>query len=261
MGNWSGNPAVNEYHWTQDEADAVLSRHEGQWFLSRSMSMDDEWKHDYLGDVSTDEAFKAADKILWQEFADYHEDREQKPKLTIVDRVRDAIQDRNEDGMIRFAWSRNEKGPYVVQISDKDGVKYLSRAGMEDLGPDFDTIAKAAIFPVKRDAQHLAKIAQGIHETGQISVVTQTEAYEVAATQELRQEAQVAYDAWQNDLQNAELENDYFEKLTKLDQVLADRGLERGETIDEEMPMRSFEPLSWASDRLQNWSQDRGRGR
>jgi hypothetical protein len=54
---------------------------------------------------------------------------------------------------------------------------------------------------------------------------------------ELRAEVKEAYAAWQADLSNDELEQDYFDKLTDLDRNLTERGLERGENIDEELPL------------------------
>jgi hypothetical protein len=60
-------------------------------------------------------------------------------------------------------------------------------------------------------------------------------------TEQFRAETQAAYDAWQQDLQNTELEQDYFDKLTELDWNLAGRELERGETLDQEIPLRSLD--------------------
>ena len=62
-------------------------------------------------------------------------------------------------------------------------------------------------------------------------------------TDALREEVMAAYEAWENDLQNTELENEYFFKMDKLDGYLAYRGLERGEDIYEEIPLRSYESL------------------
>jgi hypothetical protein len=88
------------------------------------------------------------------------------------------------------------------------------------------------------------------------------ERLDIEATQELRAETQAAYDAWQQDLQSTELENDYFEKLTDLDRILAERGLERGESIDEEIPLRSLDQLLGQSlDQSLNQSLDQNRGR
>jgi hypothetical protein len=80
----------------------------------------------------------------------------------------------NEDGMIRLPW--RDKGPYVVQVSREGETKYLSRAGMEDLGPAFDALDKAATFEVKNDARYFADIARGITEDGQVKVIPQREA-------------------------------------------------------------------------------------
>jgi hypothetical protein len=73
-----------------------------------------------------------------------------------------------------------DKGPYVVQMSRGEETTYLSRAGMEDLGPAFDTLEAAAIFDVKNDARHFAAIAdnQGIAEGGKLKVIPQREAVE-----------------------------------------------------------------------------------
>ena len=57
----------------------------------------------------------------------------------------------------------------------------------------------------------------------------------------LRAEVREAHAAWQADIDNNELERDYFEKLDRLDHNLAERGLERGEHIDEEVPLREFQ--------------------
>jgi hypothetical protein len=96
--------------------------------------------------------------------------------------------DRNEDGMIRLPW--RDKGPYVVQMSRNGETNYLSRAGMEDLGPAFDTIEHAAIFEVKNDARRFAAIAdnQGIAEGGKLKVIPQREAVERAQARVLDQE-------------------------------------------------------------------------
>jgi hypothetical protein len=141
MGNWSGSNNENELHWSQDTADASLYRDDGKWWLSRSMDIDDEWRHQELGDMSIDEAVKQAEEILWTEFFDYHE------------------------------------------------------------------------------------------------LATQTV--------ELRAEVNEAYVAWQADVQSEGLERDYFDKLDRLDHNLAERGLERGEDINEEIPLREQEnPMS-----------------
>ena len=50
-----------------------------------------------------------------------------------------------------------------------------------------------------------------------------------------------AYEAWQNDLQNTELADDYFEKLTDFDRNLEQRGTGKGQTIDEEIPLQSLD--------------------
>jgi Domain of unknown function (DUF3846) len=95
-----------------------------------------------------------------------------------LNRIRNTVRDRNEDGMIRLPW--RDKGPYVVQRTDDGSTDYLSRAGMEDLGPAFDTIEAAAIFEIKNDARHFAAIAdnQGIAEGGKLKVIPQREAVE-----------------------------------------------------------------------------------
>jgi hypothetical protein len=80
----------------------------------------------------------------------------------------------NEDGMIRLPW--RDKGPYVVQVARDGETKYLSRAGMEDLGPAFDTLDKAATFEVKNDARYFANIAHGLADGGQLKVIPQREA-------------------------------------------------------------------------------------
>jgi hypothetical protein len=54
----------------------------------------------------------------------------------------------------------------------------------------------------------------------------------------LREEVREAYQAWQADIHDVELSLDYFDKLDRLDHNLAERGLERGEHIDEELPAR-----------------------
>ena len=56
-------------------------------------------------------------------------------------------------------------------------------------------------------------------------------------TMGLRAEVTTAWEAWQANHDDYELEQDYFEKLTALDRNLEERGLERGETIDEEVPL------------------------
>jgi hypothetical protein len=56
----------------------------------------------------------------------------------------------------------------------------------------------------------------------------------------LRAEVREALAAWQADINNYELELDYFDKMDRLDINLAERGLERGEDIDEELPLRDF---------------------
>jgi hypothetical protein len=45
-----------------------------------------------------------------------------------------------------------------------------------------------------------------------------------------------AYEAWQNDLQNTELADDYFEKLTDLDRNLEQRGLEKVKQLTRRSP-------------------------
>jgi hypothetical protein len=150
-------------------------------------------------------------------------------------RIRDVLRDRNEDGMIRFPWSRNEKGPYVVQISDKEGVEYLSRAGMEEiLAPTFDTIEKAAIFPVKRDAQHFAEIA-GHQFDGNIAVVTESEAQAHGQQRQSHEDMRT---------------------VINLANQIEDKTPTERQAID-----RVTQSLDWASDRSLNRSQDRGRGR
>jgi len=47
-------------------------------------------------------------------------------------------------------------------------------------------------------------------------------------TVELRAEVKEAYAAWQGDVDNYELEEEYFDKLDRLDHNLSERGLERG---------------------------------
>jgi hypothetical protein len=146
----------------------------------------------------------------------------------------------------------DKKGPYVVEVTQAgQEPQYLSAAGIHDDGPLLDKIAEAAEFDRKGDARYFAHIT-GQHVDGSIAVVRQSEAQardlarqqlDVEATHELRAETQAAYDAWQQDLQNVELEYDYFEKLTDLDRNLEQRGLERGEDIDEELPLRSIDEL------------------
>jgi hypothetical protein len=70
----------------------------------------------------------------------------------------------------------------------------------------------------------------------------------------LREEVREAYDAWQADLGDYELEREYFDKMDRLDINLAERGLERGEDIDEEIPL-----LEQGLD--QSLDHDRGRRR
>jgi hypothetical protein len=54
----------------------------------------------------------------------------------------------------------------------------------------------------------------------------------------LRAEVTTAWEAWQANHDDYELEQDYFEKLTALDRKAGGTRLERGETIDEEVPLR-----------------------
>jgi hypothetical protein len=56
----------------------------------------------------------------------------------------------------------------------------------------------------------------------------------------LRAEVKEALAAWGADIDDYELERDYFDKMDRLDINLAERGLERGEDIDEELPLREF---------------------
>jgi hypothetical protein len=56
-------------------------------------------------------------------------------------------------------------------------------------------------------------------------------------TVELRAEAKEAYAAWQADVDDYELEGEYFDKLDRLDHNLAERGLGRGDELDAELPL------------------------
>jgi hypothetical protein len=57
----------------------------------------------------------------------------------------------------------------------------------------------------------------------------------------LRSDVREAYETWQADIHDVELSLDYFDKLDRLDHNPAERGLERGEYIDEELPLRELE--------------------
>jgi hypothetical protein len=57
----------------------------------------------------------------------------------------------------------------------------------------------------------------------------------------LRAEVREALAAWEGDVDDYELERAYFDKMDRLDHNLAERGLERGEDIDEELPLREFQ--------------------
>jgi hypothetical protein len=97
-------------------------------------------------------------------------------KRSALNRIRNTVRDRNEDGMLRLPW--RDKGPYVVEMSLDGEAKYLSRDGMEDLGPAFDAVDKAATFEVKNDARHFAAIAdsQGLAGGGKLKVIPEREA-------------------------------------------------------------------------------------
>jgi hypothetical protein len=60
-------------------------------------------------------------------------------------------------------------------------------------------------------------------------------------TVSLRAEVREALAAWEADIDDYELERDYFDKMDALDRNLAERGLERGEDIDQEIPLREFQ--------------------
>ena len=138
MSNWSCSQNESggyDYHWSRDEADAVVYQHDGRWHLGSSMATHDEWKQRELGVMSADEAVQKADDILMDDFKNFHRD----------------------------------------------------------------------------------------------VVAEQTVA--------LREEVREDYAAWQADLGDYELEREYFDKMDRLDINLAERGLERGEDIDEEIPL------------------------
>jgi hypothetical protein len=60
-------------------------------------------------------------------------------------------------------------------------------------------------------------------------------------TVSLRAEVKDADDAWQADINDRDLEQAYRDKLTELDGNLQERGLERGEDLDQELPWQSLD--------------------
>jgi hypothetical protein len=171
MGNWSGSNEPDEYHWSQDEADAVVWKEDNRWKLGFSLDYQSPWVRRDLGPLdSPKQAIRQAEELIklgysTEEYLGHREAAREK--------IQSVLRNRNEDGMIRLPW--RDKGPYVVQMSQDGQTKYLSRAGMEDLGPGFDTIDQAATFENKRDAQHFAGIATR-HFEGDIAVVRESEA-------------------------------------------------------------------------------------
>jgi hypothetical protein len=77
MGNWfrtRDERGQYEYHWGQDEADAVLWQNNGPWMLSYSMDWHEPWRHADLPNAkSAEEALQQAEKVLWTKFEKYHE--------------------------------------------------------------------------------------------------------------------------------------------------------------------------------------------
>ena len=108
---------------------------------------------------------------------------------------------------------------YVVEVTQPGHeTKYLSANGINDEGPLLDNFSDAAQFQRKEDARHFANITKR-HVDGNPAVVHQSdsvaykqEQLDIQGTQELRQEALDAYDAWQQDPKNVKLEYEYFDK-------------------------------------------------
>jgi hypothetical protein len=130
----------------------------------------------------------------------------------------------------RWPWSRSEEEPtwYVLEIDNPNGngKLYMSREGMENEAvPIWDTLDKAAITN-ERSAQGFAQWFTP--PPPGLRPVPEHEARH------------------REDLQT----------VINLANVVEDRTLQEQTSLD-----RLQQSLDWASDRSQNWSQDRGRGR
>jgi hypothetical protein len=160
MGNWSSSPNNDgrvDYHWSQDEADAVVYQHDGGWTVSYSMGWDETWEHHTLADAkSPDEAVKLADELLWAKF-DEHLAKVNLRELGIQrsDQTREAHMPKTpplnwkhteQDGAVRYRWNDGRADTAVWQDGDKwrmhfsvdDGARLHVDLGEADLNTALD---------------------------------------------------------------------------------------------------------------------------
>jgi hypothetical protein len=153
----------------------------------------------------------------------------------IGERIRNALRDRNEDGMIRIPWPRDKNGPYAVEVKQPGHEpQYLSAAGIRDEGPLLNKITEAAQFERRGEANYFGHITSQ-HVDGNIAIVRESEA--------------LAYE------QQRQSHED-MRTVLNLANEIEDRTPAEDEAIG-----RVTQSLDWASDHSLNWSQDLGRGR
>jgi hypothetical protein len=140
----------------------------------------------------------------------------------------------NEHGEYDYDWSQDEADAVVYQHEGKWKLSYSMGYDEEWKQQDLPNATSSDSAIKQANPILWTKFYQHVEDQREQPVERDVIAEQ---TVELRAEVKEAYAAWQADPADTGLEYDYFDKLDRLDINLAERDLQRGDDIDEELPL------------------------